>query len=622
MPSLVKRFLNWVAGEKPSPQATQLLEHIFDNDTDKLSFFDHVRSHFESYDESNRNQNENFSTDIKCIIHCAIDSIVSPEYSKLFPYRIDAYFYIYRRVVEYLYYAKELNDQVTELRKQLYSQLAKTFESSQGNLPNLYLEDKDMLKRINFNQHLTAIPEIKDRQWLYIFFALCKLSFQSSIKINEHDYLQWSNIFFRVQRCNVEFTDIISTYVECKHGFEQNPLDIPDLVCLIRKFQLFKLHQTSPSFEYFISILNRLNLDIRRFFEEFHSIFEEGILNQSYELPQITRLLQMLSKQDERIFANYFKSYTSRLSYENIWSSFIYISRTGTINDAMQKHFSVILSQRFQTLQIEHFKIYHSRSHESFKQAAIENLPHCRRTFEQMFHALLKKQLMDDQYYYRITEEHLRVLLDIASDVKTNSQFDSCYMLIFRHLFIMDKNESSKLRRIRNLFERLNRLDLRLFEENNMNDVIQDDWLTGYTFHNVQEWIKIEHYEYRPLCDAHRNSRWCFQIWSKIVHLSFSRFDTEKTCETLVLLNRWIANITPDVFNTNDILKVIVVKHIFEIIILKHGKPFVLLSNIDELLKYIQSVKQSTEYMDAKSIDDFIDDTKQSIIDILLLKSK
>ena len=89
-----------------------------------------------------------------------------------------------------------------------------------------------------------------------------------------------------------------------------------------------------------------------------------------------------------------------------------------------------------------------------------------------------------------------------------------------------------------------------------------------------------------------------------------------------MLLNRWIANITPDVFNTNDILKVIVVKYIFEIIILKHGKPFVLFSNIDELLKYIQSVKQSTEYMDAKSIDDFIDDTKQSIIDILLLKSK
>ena len=610
-------------GRRTISAAAKSLEKIFESDDVTISFFDLVYSQFQQYDESNNAQrNNDFAADIEFIIQFTTTSLTSHKHTKLIPYRVDAYFYICRRILQYIIMANESKDQLKDLQKQFYKQLGSAFGATKGCQPRLYLNNKEMLSIIDIPKHLVAFYEIKDFETLDIFFALCKLSFQSLLMSGEHGRLQWSEIFSKIQECKVEFTDIMSKYIECKEAFEPNPLGTPDLIYLIRKFQPFKMQRMSSPFEYLVDIISQLKLDYKAFFEQFHPCFKEGLASKTYTTLQVAPLLQMLGAHDERLFEIYLSVYASSVYLEDMWGIFICISRTGNINDAMQKHFSVILSQRFQALQIEHFKIYHSRSHESFKQAAIENLPHCRRTFEQMFHALLKKQLMDDQYYYRITEEHLRVLLDIASDVKTNSQFDSCYMLIFRHLFIMDKNESSKLRRIRNLFERLNRLDLRLFEENNMNDVIQDDWLTGYTFHNVQEWIKIEHYEYRPLCDAHRNSRWCFQIWSKIVHLSFSRFDTEKTCETLVLLNRWIANITPDVFNTNDILKVIVVKHIFEIIILKHGKPFVLFSNIDELLKYIQSVKQSTEYMDAKSIDDFIDDTKQSIIDILLLKSK
>jgi hypothetical protein len=109
---------------------------------------------------------------------------------KLFGKRIDAYFYMYRRIVEYLHLLKDKNNKIQEFEKELYQQLISIFWGSNGSEPNLCVENEESLKQIGLRGHIDKITEIKDIETLYLYFVLCKLTFQASLIGNENSPLK------------------------------------------------------------------------------------------------------------------------------------------------------------------------------------------------------------------------------------------------------------------------------------------------------------------------------------------------------------------------------------------------------------------------------------------------
>ena len=622
---LPKWLTRWLGRETSISESANSIGQVFEDNSEGQTFFDTVYARFETYDESNRDhRNEHFSTDIEFLLDCTTTSLTQFERSDLFPHRIDAYFYIYRRIFEYIEWRRGSRDQIKELQKQFHQQLAITFESTKGVLPNLCLDNKDLIKRMNIRRHLMLIKHIKDVQTLNIFFVLCKLSFQSSLQVNEYDRLEWIDVFTQIDDCELPLMDIIEKYIEYKNAFEQRPLDTAALIYLIRKLHPPKNKQTSP-FELFIGIINRLNLDHKTFFHQFQPVFDEGLTKQYYDYFHIASILHKLSARDDQLFNNYLTSYAWHVNIDIFWTMFLYMSKTDVINDIMQKHFPSILIRRMQTISVETFKQYYELVKECLKQIKDENRSRFLSMFEEIYHAFINKQLNDDCFSYRLSEIHMRQLINIASELSliNNLQHPS-YSLIIRHLlFKLNKNILNKAYHIKDIFERINRFDNIFCVKNDPAKIIQDEWLNDYVFRVPEEWSKINTYDYNALCNAHHQNPWSIYIWSRIVHLSFFKSDTTKSHDILVSTDKWMINVKHKTFDTNDTLTIIFVKYMFEIIIVKHIKSVLLLSNIDSLLQYILCIKEnSSDFIDIKLVDDFVENIKRSINDVLLLKSE
>lgn len=619
-----KSIIKFVRGERSTSKSANFIEQILDADSEDQAFFDVVHAHFESYDESNRAQrNECFSADIDFIIDCVKTSLTSPEHLELFPRRIDAYFYIYRRITEYVELEKKHTHQLKEFQRHLHEQSAVAFKSTEGLQPNFCIENIDLLKKINIRQHLAFITEINDIDTLDIFFTLCKLSFQSSLLVDDHDRLQWIDIFSKIHHYRISFTDIISRYISYKQAFEHCPLDISAIIHLIRRLHPPKNNQTSP-FDLFMNMLQNLNLDSSTFFHQFKSIFAEGLGKQLYTFAHIASLLQMLSTRNEQLFNIYLTSYSPTGSIDVIWSMFWYISKTGNINDIMQKGFSEILAQRMQTVSVETFKRYFQSTKACLKQIKDENRPRSLNIFETVFHAFLYRQLGDDQYSRRLTEEHLKQFFNVAVELSLAHNLQQPpYSLVIRHLlFKLSNNAVKKSTKITDVLERLNRLDQYLYDTHDPSNIIHDEWLSDCIF-VPQEWLRVTKYDYQTLCDTYHSNRWSNYIWSKIVHLSFHKWEITKPNEILTQLNEWMNNFGHSVYDANDILTNIFVKNIFEIIIAKYIKSVLSLQSFDSILPYILKIRQETPHLiDAKLVDDFVENIKLSIKNVLLLNGK
>jgi hypothetical protein len=620
------KFLSKLFGvERTISESVKLIEQIFDNYSEEQVFLDLVLARFEHYDESNRaNVNGHFSADIEFIIHCTTASLTIPEHQILFPRRVDAYFYIYRRCIEYIELARESKEQMNGFRTQLHDQLASTFELTQGFEPNLCSRNKDLIQKINIRRHLMSIAEISDIKTLHIFFVLCKLSFQSSLSVDDNDHLQWIDIFSKIDHCKLSLVEIISQYIEYKQAFEHRPLDVQTFIYLIRTMHPPKDNQMSP-FEFFNNTIRKLNLDHKTFFDQFQPVFAEGLSKQLYNTTHIASLLQMLSTQGEQLFNSYLTKYLSNVSPDIMWTMFLYISKTGDINEIMQKNFSSTLMYRTQAVTIETFTRYYQLTKECLTTTKDANRRRLLKTFEDVFHAFLNKQLNDDQYSYQLSELHLKQLLSIALELSsTNSLQHPSYLPIMRHLlFKLNKHVLKKSTKIRDVFDRVNRLDREMCETTNPADIIQDVWLNEYSFCIPQEWCMLNNYDYTNLCDIHYNNRWSIYIWSRVVYLSIIKSEGTKPNEILVALNEWMKNVKRDIYDTNDILTITFVKNVFENIIAKHMKSVLSFSNINLIIQYVMHIREDTTHLiDRKLVDDFVETVKQAIKDVLLLNGK
>jgi hypothetical protein len=625
MVGIFKFFSKLFNGERVISELASRIEQVFRSDSEEQEFFDLVLSNFENYDESNQaHKNDNFSADVEFIIQCATTSLTSSKYSQRFSKRIDAYFYIYRRIVEYIKIAKGCNDQMKEFGKQFYRQLVSTFVSTKGLQPALCLKTIDQIRRMDIRQHPATVTEIKDAETLRIFFVLCKLSFQSSLLVDEHCRLQWIDILQKRRTWNMSLVDFISSYIEYKQAFECDPLDIPACIYLIRVMQPPKNNHASP-FELFIDMIKKLNLNHKTFFDQFQTMFADGVAQQFYNYSHIASLLQMLSTTDELLFNTYITTYSSNASSDDLWKVFLQLIKIGDINGIMKNYFSLILTQQMQNIAIETFKQYYRSAEASIKQIKDENRQHFLEILEIVLHAFLNKQLNDEKYSYQFTESDLQQFLIITNKLTPtySLQHPSCLLIIRHLLFKSGKKAIYKSGKIMDLFEKLNHFDQSLCATNDPTNMIQDEWLTDYIFDSPQKWPLITRNDYHNLCVIHHNNPWSIYIWSRILHLSFIKFEVAKSNQILVALNEWMNDVKHDIYDKNDILTIIFVKNIFEIVITKHIKSISSLPNIGSILRYILRARDDqTPLIDIKKVDDFIQNVVHSIQDILKLKGE
>ncbi|CAF4220855.1 unnamed protein product, partial [Rotaria sp. Silwood2] len=624
MARIIKVSTKWWHEEREISESADCINTIINDNKEEQAYFDLILSTFERYDESNRTYiNKNFLADIDFIIQCAITSLTSSEHSQRLVKCIDAYFYIYRRVTEYNAYDRQSDSSLKEFQEKLLQELGNIFKLTKGSISILSTTSKDLIKHINIQQHLAAVTEFIDLENLHILFALCNLSFQSFLLIEDYVHLQWIDIFSKIHQWKISLTDFVLQYMEYKLAFEKFPLDISSLIYLIRVIHPSGTIEESP-FLIFQDILSQLNLDHREFFDEFLILFGNGIKNNFYKLSHIAPLLQMLSVRDERLFNQYLYIYSSNTCTNSIWNMFLYLNTTENFNQIMQKYFSLILMQQIQTISIEILKNYYRSVNECVNKIKDENREDFLRILETVLCAFLNKQLTDEHYSCQFSENDLKELLNIAFELSSTHDLQnrSCSLIIQYLLFKLVKNVPSKSIKIKYLFERLNNFDTNLCETNDPADIIKDEWLIDYIFHVPQDWLMISKNDYQNLSDIHHNNRWSIYIWSRIISLSLSTSEIGKWDEILAKLNEWMINVQHDIYNANDTLTIIFVKNIFEIVIFKHTKSVLSTPNIGSILQFILHTRQYNSHLiDIKQVDNFIENVCHLIRDILSLNS-
>ncbi|CAF0904066.1 unnamed protein product [Adineta ricciae] len=620
---ILKRLQDVYSAEKKPSKAVTLLLQLFMDPAGEQEFFDLVYARFEAYDESNRLVvNERFSADIDIIIQCTKESLDTPEFSALFPRRISAYFYIYRRVKEYIRQASISQDHIKPLRNCFQEKMIHLFTSTRGIEPNLAVINRDIVTKIEIGGHLSSVKEINDTQTLAIFLCLCKLYFQSLPLIGElGGPMLWTRTLSQVQVWKMSLKETIEFYLQHKRAFEQCPLNESGFAYLARKLHPEKNSSTSP-FESFMEMLEQLSLDHKGFFLEYKPVFQERMYSRLYEWSHVVSLLSMLSKREE-LYGVYLPIFMSGGDLYDSWEKFILICKCGDMNEIIQNHLTKVLIQRTQNESAYEFMRSHEIAKKSLEQVKEENRPYLMKILEEVTFAFLNKQLHEDVYFHKFSETILSELLDMTllPPSTTEPVNRSCSLVIRHLLFKSDKSTTWIPRRIKGIFDKLNKLNKILCERYDVINIIPDEWLTDHILSISQESLKMSCYDYQTLCDSHNNNSWSIHIWSRLIWLSLNKIESVKSTEVLAVLNKWFLNMKHDTFDENDTLTIIFVKNVFELVISKQMKAVLSVSNIEAILQYSLEIRAKTpDRIDTRLVDEFVENAKQSIKNVLLLQ--
>ena len=600
------------------------IEQIFHDQGTQQPFFHLVRVTFEQYDEWNNTHNNNsFSEDIDFIIECTMATFSSSDHMELFPQRVDAYFYILCRIREYIHMKHGSIHRVDELRKMLLGQLGVTLKSSRGSYPSLYAIDRDVINRMDFRKHLTPRTNINNVQDLLIFFALCKLAFQSSFVLDEHGCLQWIEILSRVREWKISLQDFVQHYVEFIDAFEVFPLDVRAFICLVQRIPLTVQMQSSP-FEVYRAMLSQLKLDEREFFHRYQFVFETGSRNKLCSFLHVSSLLIMLHQYDD-LFGSYLQKWAYSVSSKELWSMFLFLSKTQVFAGNTEDHLISTLTMRTENASFEMWKHYCQLVTTCCKQFNDENRIKCLRIFEAVFSECLGKQMHDKQYTSQLNEDLLSELLTSAIElsVSPSLQKPSCSLLMRYLLFEMDSHIRNKFDKLERLFGRVNQFKQYFNQLNDPINIIQDEWLSNDLYRIPEDWLDLGNSKYRSLCELHHDNPWSLYIWSRLLHLSFSRVNTTDTNEVLLELEKWMIKVEHKNYDKNDPLTTILVGKLFELILYRHLRSVLNLPNIPTIMQYIicAHVGESM-FVDCKKVDEFIQAIEQSIQSVLHLKGK
>ena len=622
---MLKCFSKWHTRELTISETAGLLGDAFNSDKVELIFLDSVLEHFSAFDKFNLRRGNIYTDDLDYIIQCTITDLTSREHTSRSKKRIDAYLYIYRRIQEYSSLVTGYCNQLKELDHYLFHFLVSTFDETEGEQPNLLVENKDTLLRMNIRQHLSFVTIINDSETLKKFFVLSKLSLQASQLINDNLHrVRWIDILANVRDTKINLDKFIEVYLTYPKAFLAFPFKIPELLYLIQRMHPSRRTIESP-FKLFVRLIDQLKLNRTQFFEQFLAIFSNGIKNRWYEMKDITELLTWIRNAD-KLFGPYFLEYSDNVDINELWNMSLYLYKSGAVNDVTQKYLIPTLNKRTLLISVEIFRGYTKLAMNVFKEIQPKLRSYFIDLFQTIFDNYISNQMRNPQYSFQFPRtdyaELLRVGLKISS--KKLPERTSCLFLVRKIFFEIDSNRIINAQRLKILFENLKKSDEYISQEYTPESIITDECLKDFLISYIQIWLKLDQNTYNHLCENHKNHPWIIYAWSRIMHLSIPRMlNHNHKVEILWGINDWMEKVKHDVYNEKDILTIIIVNELYKLILMTYSRAILTLPNVHTIVNFIISMRDSKSVrIDIDSIDNFISNGKEILCEILQLRSK
>ncbi|CAM4768543.1 unnamed protein product [Rotaria magnacalcarata] len=613
--------------DPPPLDTVARIVNIFHEDTIGQEFFDTVLDLFTTFDRTNHFQDRAmFANDRTHILNSILCSFTAADTLPKIQDRIDSYFYICCRIDEYdirvrpYYQLWSATGHNKELRQALHNFLVQIFVETKGAKPNLHINDKNQLKKMDIREHLVNITTINNEDTLLTFLVLCKLSFQSSMIVDDNQHrLRWIDVVSKLKFSQLTLQQIITTYIDYKEAFNEFTFDIPALIHLITIAHPLPNANYSP-FSTFMHLVQNLSLSSEMFYEQFLDIFTLRIRNQYYYFHHVGDLLRAL-KSRETLFGKYFQVYSTWINEDEVWKMFLYLFENTDLSEMVQNHLVLNLAKRFPTADID--KFYHDIKS---AQNRLETITSVHResyvkVLEAIISAFVDKHRYNTRYCYPLTEQQLKQFFRLALSLSLtyNLKQPPYSLIIERLVFKTGAQSHNKIQKMQLLFEKLIDFDQNLPPTIDPALAIRDEWLSDYSLNISTEWSeRLTSNVYHKLCNSHQNNRLTKYVWSKIAYLALLKSSSDNINHILVSIDKWLQNIHLD---ANNILTIIFVTNVFVTIIVKYKKNVFLLPNVEKIFDCILNIHQQDLFTtDRKQVDEVIENGKQFIEDIFLLK--
>ncbi|CAF1545974.1 unnamed protein product, partial [Rotaria sp. Silwood1] len=148
------------------------------------------------------------------------------------------------------------------------------------------------------------------------------------------------------------------------------------------------------------------------FFEQFQSIFSNGIKSQWYEMKDIIELFTWIRLQDQ-LFSQYFSHYSSNVNTDDLWDMFLKLGKLNIINSVNQKHVISILTEKIPLTSVGPFHRYTKSAKTCLVEIKPEFCSQFIELFKKIFDGYIIKQFNYPQYSYQVSRTDCNDLLQI-----------------------------------------------------------------------------------------------------------------------------------------------------------------------------------------------------------------
>jgi hypothetical protein len=517
---------------------------------------------------------------------------------------------------------KDASD-VHQLRKEFCGKLADTFKSTNGAEPNLCTNNVNILKTLNIFNYLSFVTKI-DGESIHLFFALCKLSLQLSLKYYYQNKLSWKTILWQ-RPFEISLDSFISCYDNCREAFQNFPLDIQAFIYLIQTLHPHKKDQPCRLLGY-DTLADKLHLNQDAFFEQFLPIFRAGALQNCYHYEEVAELISVLSTHAS-LLRNYLAMYYVSLpgSKDVIWSVFFHLSENYVMSEIIQEQLTRVLSIQVQSLFVNPFLLIIQETKIHSKNIKPENYAYYTTITEMVFEKYIEYSLNAEKRNAMWPDNTWKLLLKSSVELSTTRILPqpSSVLIIKRLLFQYNNLGRDVVDRIQTLFRILKDFDQYIDPRNGLAEIIPDKWLQEVLIDIPEKFCtQLNYYVYQELCNAYHDSRWIDYVWSRITYLSIVKSITGNSHNMLLKLNKWMIDVKHNTFDVNDNLTIILIINLFELII-KNTNSVFLLPNIPCIIDFILHIRnEQINGINSQEMDNFITSAQREIQDILLLKGK
>ncbi|CAF4068477.1 unnamed protein product [Rotaria sp. Silwood1] len=246
---------------------------------------------------------------------------------------------------------------------------------------------------------------------------------QAGQSINDNHYhLQWIDILSKVKEIKFSLEQFIQEYLLYEKVSIEFPFHTSVFIYLIQRIHPSKKEKESP-FRIFLRLSNNLKLNSSMFFEQFQSIFSNGMKSQRYEMKDIIELFTWIRLQDQ-LFGQYFSHCSSNVNTDDLWDMFLKLCKLNIINSINQKHVISILTEKIPLTSVGTFHRYTKSAKTCLVTIKPEFCSHFIELFQKVFDGYIIKQFNYPQYSYQVSRTDCNDLLQIGLEMSSTNRLE------------------------------------------------------------------------------------------------------------------------------------------------------------------------------------------------------